>query len=131
MGFHCVGCGRPIPWDGKGCFAYTCPCGATLIADENGEFALPVSLVMAMRDKKEPPHIDYYLGKSNYVSMEKQKAYEMLRSLGAKWSWECPHCRDEVVERTLMEVREGFYRFGLHPELKNLIERKAVKSEAN
>ena len=123
MGFHCVGCGRSISWDGSGYFAYTCPCGATLFADENGKFAMPASLVIAIHDRREPPHIDYYLGKSNYVSMEKQKAYEMLRSLGAKWSWECPQCRDKVAERTLMEVHNGFYHFSLHPELKNLIEK--------
>jgi hypothetical protein len=123
MRFHCVGCGSQIPWDGRGLFAYTCPCGATLFANENGKFAVPASLVRAIHEGRELPHLDYYLGKSNYVSLEKQKAYEFLRSLGAKWSWECLQCREKIVERTLMEVREGFYRFGLHPELKNLIEK--------
>jgi hypothetical protein len=121
MKFHCIGCGRTIPWNGKGLLAYTCPCGATLFADENGKFAWPASLIMAISEHREPPHIDYYLGRSNYVSAEKEKAYEFLKSLGSKWSWECEKCREKVVERTLMEVRKGFYRFDLHPELKKLV----------
>ena len=121
MKFHCVGCGRTIPWDGKGLFAYTCPCGATLFADEDGKFAWPVSLITAISEHREPPHIDYYLGRSNYDSAEKQKAVEFLRKLGARWSWDCDECRGKIVERTLMEVREGFYHFDLHPELKKLV----------
>jgi hypothetical protein len=125
MKFYCVGCGKPIPWDGKGLFAYTCPCGATLFADENGKFAWPASLIKAIFEHGEPPHIDYYLGRSNYDSPEKQKAIEFLRRLGARWSWECNECRRKIVERTLMELHEGFYRFNLHSELKKLIEKEA------
>jgi hypothetical protein len=124
---RCVGCGSTIPWDGRGLFAYTCPCGATLLIDDGGGLALPVSLVMAVAEHREIPHIDYYLGRSSHTSPEKEKAYEFLRSLGARWSWECEQCRSIIVERTIMELREGLYRFGIHPDLKKLVEDKLRK----
>jgi len=119
--FHCVGCGRPIAWDGKGTLCYTCPCGATLFADENHNFALPSSLVIGVVEGRELPHIDHYLGRSNYVSAEKQRAYEDLRKLGCIWSWECKKCKGELLKRTRLEIKEGFIRFELHPELKALL----------
>jgi predicted RNA-binding Zn-ribbon protein involved in translation (DUF1610 family) len=121
--YRCVGCGRPIPWDGRGLFAYTCPCGANAFADEEGNVAWPLSLHMALDEGREPPHIDHYVGRSNHVSELKERAIAFLRSKGARWSWECPECREKVVERTWWLLRLGEVKAEeLHPELRRLVE---------
>ena len=120
--FHCVGCGSPIPWDGKGAFSYTCRCGATLFADENHNFALPASLIIGLKEGRELPHLDYYLGISNYVSLEKQKAYEELKEQGCVWSWECDKCKEQIIRLRRGQLKEGMLKFDLHPELKALLE---------
>ena len=118
---HCVGCGTIIPWDGTGTFAYTCRCGGTLFADSAGTLYPPASLVLTLAGKRELPHIDYYLGISNYVSIEKQRIYEEFRKLGAKWSWECDICKERFLKRKKMELKEGLIVSELHPELKKLL----------
>jgi len=119
----CLGCGGEILWDGKGVLAYTCPCGATVFYDEEIDgYYIPVSLLRVMALGEEVYHIDYYLGKSNHTSPEKDAFYEKLRQMGAIWSWECPQCRERVVRTTALKVEEGFYRYELHPELKALVE---------
>jgi len=120
---RCLGCGGEIGWDGKGAFAYTCPCGATIFYDEEiDSYYIPISLTRLMVLGGEPPHIDYYLGKSAHTGPEKEMFYELLRDLGAIWSWRCPQCRERVVRTTALEVEEGFYRYELHPQLKALVE---------
>jgi len=114
--WRCVGCGRKIPWDGRGLFAYTCPCGATVFVDEERHIAYPASFYYALSGHSIP-HIDYYLGISNYVSAKKEQVYQILKKLGAVWSWECPECRERFLKRKRMEVREGLIRIPLHPEL--------------
>lgn len=121
QGFHCVGCGRSIPWDGTGIFAYTCACGANLFATDKGYISFPASLAMAKEGKIEIPHLDYYLGISNYVSAEKQKAYDDLRKLGSVWSWECDECRERYLKLRKAQLKEGFFRFELLPELLELL----------
>ena len=117
---HCVGCGTPIAWNGKGAFAYTCLCGGTLFADQNGNFSIPSSLVLAVEGKRTPPHIDYYLGISNYISIEKNRAYEELVKLGCTWSWECPECKEKFVKLKREQSKAGMLMFELHPALKAL-----------
>ena len=119
--YHCVGCGSPIPWDGTGVFSYTCRCGGTIFADENHAPALPASLVIAIYEKRELPHIDYYLGISNYVSAEKQWMYEELKKHGAIWSWECEKCRERFLKLRKAQLDAGLFRFALLPELKALL----------
>lgn len=118
--YHCVGCGSRISWNGKGVFAYTCPCGATLFADEKG-ISLPASLIIFLKEGKKLPHLDYYLGISNYVSVEKQRAYEELQKLGCTWSWNCPKCKERFLKLKRAQVKEGMIRFEVHPELKALL----------
>jgi len=127
MTFHCVGCGIEIAWDGTGLWSYTCPCGATLFADENHQFAFPASLIIGLHEGRELPHIDYYLGFSNYISEEKQQAYEFLKSKGAIWSWDCPQCRERYLERKRMQIQHGFLgkHIQLHPNLEKLLEAKS------
>lgn len=119
--YHCVGCGGSIPWDGTGIFAYTCSCGATIFADQNGVPALPASLIIRVKEGRDLPHIDYYLGFSNHVSEEKQRLYEELQKLGAIWSWDCERCKERFLQRKRMEVKERLLRIDLHPELKKLL----------
>ena len=120
--YHCVGCGRDIGWNGEGIFCYTCPCGATLFAKKNHQFAFPASLIIALHEGRELPHIDYYLGFSNHVSEEKEEAYKFLREHGAIWSWECPQCKPRFLERKRMEIKHGFLHVKLHPELAKIVE---------
>ncbi len=124
----CLGCGSEIGWDGKGIFAYTCPCGATVFYDEGKSISPPASLIMAFAGKRELPHIDYYLGKSDHVSPEKEELYNLLRGKGAIWSWACEECRSQVIERLVYEVANGLYHFRVHPTLKELI-REALEKE--
>jgi len=117
--YRCVGCGGIIPWDGKGLFAYTCPCGATLFADEEGRFAFPLSLLRAIYEHREPPHIDYYVGRSSHTSPEKEKAIQLLKALGARWSWECETCHArklwKEVSSTLKDLTDQILKETAQP----------------
>lgn len=121
--FHCVGCGRIIPWDGKTPIAYTCPCGGTLFAGPKG-YTLPASLFFGITGKgtKKLPHLDYYLGISDFVSAEKTKAIAELKKLGCVWSWECDKCKLETVELRWQQRHAKYIAFGIHPELKKLLD---------
>lgn len=119
--YHCVGCGRIIPWNGRGVFAYTCPCGARLFAGPKG-YSLPASLIFGVPNGKELPHIDYYLGISDFVSAEKTKALEELKKAGCIWSWDCPKCKDETLFLRWNERRNKLIHFAVHPELKKVID---------
>ena len=119
--FHCIGCGRSIPWDGKGLFSYTCGCGATIFANDEHIPALPASLVLAIHAGRKPAHIDYYLGISNYASAEKQWMYEELKKHGAVWSWECEECKDRFLKLKKAQLDAGLLRIELLPELKALL----------
>lgn len=124
--YHCVGCGTPIGWDGKSLLAYTCHCRGTIFASSEGKIAPPASLLLSIATGKELPHIDYYLGISNYNSTEKEAIYKILSEKGAVWSWDCTDekCRKRFLERVKMEVQEGFIRFELHPALKAAIDKQ-------
>lgn len=126
----CLGCGAPINWDGKSLFAYTCPCGATILYDETTGYHPPASLIIGLHEKRELPHIDYYLGKSSHTSLEKEGAYKFLREKGCIWSWECDQCRERVIDRTVMEIANGLYAFEVHPSLKEEINKTITKKEA-
>lgn len=117
----CLGCDREIPWNGTGLFAYTCPCGATIFYDEKKGICPPASLVLGLYEHRELPHIDYYLGKSNFWSKEKQEMCDFLRGKGAIWSWECDQCKERVIERSKMEKQEGFYPLEFHKDLEQLV----------
>jgi predicted RNA-binding Zn-ribbon protein involved in translation (DUF1610 family) len=116
----CLGCGQDIPWDGKTMFCYTCPCGATIFIQEENLYP-PASLVTKISNRQELSHLDYYLGKSNYTSPEKEDFYKLLRKLGATWSWECPDCKEGFLQRTKMEVENNLYPLQLHPELAKIL----------
>lgn len=109
MGYKCVGCDTIIPWDGKGTFAYTCRCGATLFYEtETLKLVMPASLVFAiywqqqLGIKPETPHIDYYLGDSNHTSEIKDAVVRQLLEMGFIWMKDCEQCqRDGTLARKL------------------------------
>lgn len=119
---NCIGCGVEIAWDGKGYFAYTCPCGATVFYDGKLGIFPPASLVLALYHDTELSHIDYYVGISSHESEVKKKFVEELRKKGAVWSWECEECREKFVKRQRMLLASGFPKtVDLHPDLKKAI----------
>ncbi len=88
----CLGCGRDIPWDGRGAFCYTCSCGATVFVGDRG-LALPASLGLGLARGKALGHMDNYIGVDPYTSEQKRNFIRLLRTRGAIWSWECPACQ--------------------------------------
>ena len=90
----CLGCGRDIPWDGRGTFCYTCFCGATVFVGDRG-LALPVSLGLGLARGRALAHMDNYVGVSSYPSEQKRDFIRLLRARGATWSWECAECREK------------------------------------
>jgi len=102
MSYTCVGCGRPIPWDGEGTLCYTCPCGATLFYDTATlKLVMPVSLRFAIHKlrqlgvKPEGPHINYYLGDSNHTSEIKDSVAKQLLKIGFIWMEDCEQCQKD------------------------------------
>jgi hypothetical protein len=97
-------------------------CGATLFADQSGSFSLPASLIICVKEKRPLPHLDYYLGFSNYVSVEKNRAYEELVKLGCTWSWDCLECKERLINLKREQVKAGMLKIELlHPCLKALL----------
>jgi hypothetical protein len=105
MKLKCIGCDSEIPWDGKGLFAYTCPCGATVLydADTMTVTALPASLIMAIHEKRSVPHIDYYVGSSNHTSDIKEKFIKELLDHGFIWMKDCRQCQEDGTYRRHLE----------------------------
>ncbi len=109
MSYKCVGCSGTIPWDGKGTFCYTCPCGATLFYEaETLRPVMPASLVRAIYElqelgvKPKGPHIDYYLGDSNHTSDSKDIFTRILLEMGFIWMKDCEQCqKDGTLDRKL------------------------------
>ncbi len=107
--YKCAGCDSIIPWDGKGSFCYTCQCGATLFYEvETLNPVMPASLIRAINALHElgiepkSPHIDYYLGDSNYTSVLKDLFIKVLLEMGFIWMKDCEQCkRDGTLERKL------------------------------
>ena len=133
----CLGCGSDIGALGDTVvLSYTCPCGATifyepplhfqtgsLFVKEGVKILIPISLPRSIVEKRDLPHLDYYLGKSAHTNEDKERFIEILRGLGAVWSWECQECSGHVAQKTRMELGRGVYRFPLHPELAKLVEK--------
>ena len=106
--FKCVGCDSKIPWDGKGSFCYTCPCGAHIFYDEETEkLAPPASMVIAIHEKKNLPHLDYLVGESQYTSPLKERLIKELISLGAIWMKDCKQCQNDGTLKRHLE-REAY-----------------------
>jgi hypothetical protein len=118
MSLKCIGCDSPVPWNGEGVYYYTCPCGATVFYDDETEkLALPVSLFTAVIFKNRTslplPHIDYYVGESEYTSNIKEAFIRDLLDLGFIWMKDCEQCKkDDTLARKLardkaLAVREA------------------------
>lgn len=104
---HCVGCGGKISWDGSGMFSYTCPCDATIFADDTtGRIAIPSSLVLQLHKGEAITHLDDLVGVSDYQSPEKEQLINELRSRGFTWMEECEQCRRDGTLRRYQQHRE-------------------------
>ena len=103
MAWRCIGCDLIIPWDGKGGFCYTCRCGAHIFYDDEGNhLALPASLIISLSQGREPPHLDYLVGNSNYTSSRKESLIKELLAKGSVWMKDCEQClRDGTYQREL------------------------------
>ncbi|MBA7688486.1 hypothetical protein ES703_96968 [subsurface metagenome] len=119
---NCLGCGIDLEWlKGFGTVCFTCPCGSTIFVDDRGHALIPISLMRCLAEDRNIPHIDYYVGKSAHVSPEKESFIAMIKGLGAIWSWECPECRQKVLENSRLKAMDRLYP-ELHPELQRFIE---------
>lgn len=113
MSYRCVGCDGVIPWDGEGTFYYTCLCGATLFYKvETMTLIVPASLVSAVYRLRqlgieiESPHLDYYLGDSNYTSKVKDAITKQLLEMGFTWMTDCEQCqKDGTLGRKLRRAK--------------------------
>ena len=104
MAFRCIGCDFLIPWDGRGIFCYTCPCGAHIFYnDETGQLSIPASLAIALHEKGSIPHLDYLIGESNHTSPVKEAIRETLVACGAIWMKDCEQCRRDGTYRRKLE----------------------------
>ena len=127
MSYHCVGCGAPSGWDGQGMWAATCACGAIMLSPdtEDSQHTFPASLILNTIKKEDVPHIDYYLGLSDYESAEKLAMIKVLRDMGSIYSWECNKCIKKLVEREAYFYAQGLTSFNrhlrYHPDLLSLI----------
>ena len=103
MSWRCIGCDSQIGWDGEGTLCYTCPCGGHIFYDDkSARLAPPASLVIAIHEKRDLPHLDYLVGKSDFTSPLKERLIEELKSLGAIWMKDCKQCQEDgTYQRTL------------------------------
>lgn len=97
---RCVGCGIDMGMiDISGGFCYTCPCGAQVF-EFDGSVSHPMSLEMyldsqkygiAMEEfyRKDIPHIEYYVGWSEYTDKVKEDFIKSLRLAGSIPTSEC------------------------------------------
>ena len=102
MKLYCIGCGELMTEDYKGeDLCLTHHCGAIIFRLENGRLLIPASLYRARALRKEPPHIDYYVGKSKYMDEYKRTFIDLLKGLSAIWRKDCNVCRKLKKEEKL------------------------------
>ena len=104
MSYRCIGCDRIIGWNGKGTLCYTCVCGAHIFYnDETGQLAPPASLIIAMHEGRDLPHLDYLFGRSDFTSPLKERLITELKSLGAVWMKDCPQCLSDGTYQRMLD----------------------------
>jgi hypothetical protein len=107
MVYRCVGCDIVISWSGEGVLCYTCPCGSHIFYGENSNFLVPTSLVAALVEKRDVPHLDYLIGSSSYTSPIKERLMNDLIAYGAIWMKDCPQClSDGTYQRELEREKQ-------------------------
>ena len=98
--------------DARGGWAYTCPCGGNLFTFD-GRLALPTSLVgylayqklgagSPLGVRKDIPHLEYYVGYSDFMDDVKRDAINQLKLAGSIPEDEC---QDERCKRNRTEWR--------------------------
>lgn len=105
--YKCLGCDTYIGWNGKELFSYTCPCGATILYDEETEqIAMPASVIIGISKGRALPHLDDLLGESDFTSPLKERITAELREKGFIWMRECDQCqKDGTLERKLQREK--------------------------
>ncbi len=114
MMMHCIGCDRAVinmEQGGTVAIACTCGAGAPILYDPDGEGGLapPASLVRLLMLTSEslaaPPHLEYYLGYSDYTSPLKEAAIKALRAHGSTSQSEClnPQCQEQFRHQVAEE----------------------------
>lgn len=94
--YKCLGCDKSNPWDGKGAFAYTCPCGAAIFYEEDTQaLALPFSLIRSLQAGTALPHLNDLVGESSHTSPFKEQIVSDLRSKGFIRMEECEQCKND------------------------------------
>ena len=112
---RCIGCGRIVGRNIKAAsgWCYTCPCGGTLFEFDGQFSALPTSLVMSMKGVRDPPHIEYYLGCSDFMDERKKEVLTQLKLAGSVSFEECPVClanKDKRREQMQDCIRSGHFK---------------------
>ena len=96
---RCIGCNNKLHTDISGGWCYTCPCGAQVF-EMDGELSYPVSLAAYLGSKKygiamgeayrkDVPHIEYYVGYSDYTDKAKEDFIQSLKMVGSISEEEC------------------------------------------
>lgn len=94
---YCVGCGeRMFDYDG-GALSYTHSCGSLVFITEDGNIFFPASFVLDMEKKEEKPHIDYYLGTSDFMDNLKRHLIGLLLKKGFVWKKDCKDCTKVIT----------------------------------
>ena len=117
MQMYCIGCGAAVCQMEQGqtmaISCGTCGAGSPILLSEDRTFiAPPASLVFAMNGpgfayRKEPPHLEYYLGYSAHESDLKSQVTRNLKALGATSQRDCPRedCRQAYTRA--LERQQG------------------------
>ena len=98
--YFCVGCGNPVISIEPGAMiAISCYCGALAPILFRGLDLpmIPSSLVFLIYEKREPPHLEYYLGYSDHKSGMKEQMAQELKVLGCTSQEGCE--KDRCQER--------------------------------
>lgn len=115
---RCIGCGNIIAgdinpgmsWD------YTCPCGSHLFTFD-GKLSMPASLISYLAYKQygndsplgvqeSVPHIEYYIGYSEYSDDIKKYVLDQLKLAGSISENECQECISKRNER-IVELQQA------------------------
>jgi len=115
--YHCVGCGKPAI---NPAYKQQCQCLAHLIVEDaqTPSAAYIMRIMMQNVQQSQLFHLDYWVGISDHRSNEKDEVILLLKYKGAKWSWECMNCGQEIVKRAM---HRKMLKQGIHPDLRKLV----------
>lgn len=97
---QCVGCGTITGTNVQtsGGWAYTCRCGANMSVMD-GVITWPASFIRALAEGKEPAHLEWYVGWSNFMDERKQEIIRQMKLGGSTSVKDCKECIEKMPER--------------------------------